>query len=149
MDDERLAPAVRAVALLKQIEHRRPLGTRGYRRGVVERHGQHPGRLVDDDQRVVLEERFQTMAGPRRGAARRRSRPIDPQADDLAGGHRPRAVRGGHLGVVDEDAPARQRVGGAAARAGTIGGGEELVEPLTRIGGLDGPGAAAHALVAR
>ena len=88
VDDERLAPAVRAVALLEEIEHRRPVGTgRCHRRGVVERHGQHPGRLVDDDQRVVLEERFQAVTGPRRGAARRRSRPIDPQADDLARGH--------------------------------------------------------------
>src|SRR5207253_5698018 len=99
--------------------------------------------------RVVLEQRVEAVPGPRRDRTRGRSRPIHPQPDDLAGRDRARAVGWRHLRLIDEDASAAEGVGGAAARAGTIGGGEELVEPLAGVGRVDGPGTAAHALVAR
>ena len=102
----------------------------------VQRHGEQPGRLVDDDEVIVF---INDSQGPDSAGERRRSRaarPIHPDADRIAFRNAHGGLLGGHLGAVQEDLSALDRDCGTPARSEAIRAGQELVEPDT--GGVAG-----------
>ena len=125
VDDERPAPAAPAEVGLEILEERRrvmaPL------RG--QRYGEQSGRLVQDDEHIVLVDDRQIAIVTERRAALRAARTVHPQADDVANGEPRGGLAERCLPIVDEHLAAFECIGRARARSGPIRGGQILVEP--------------------
>ena len=108
--DERPPLAARAEMILDFLVHRRRVAS------ALERDDEQPGRLVQDQQRVILVDDAEIARRPDGGTPLRRAGPVHPDADDVAGVEaRARGVGAG-LHAVDEHLAARDRRGRRCAR---------------------------------
>src|SRR5580765_5841021 len=132
MHGQRLALAVRSEVVNELLENGRRLYL------ALERHGEHPRRLVDDDERVVFEDDTQ-VAGSRGRSTARAPGSIHPDADAIAGRQLHGSCARGNLDRVDEYPSSIERDRCAASGAETFLLGEKLIEPQALFGGRDDP----------
>jgi hypothetical protein len=93
------------------------------------RHTEQAGRLVHDEQLVVLVEDLKAAELEGSRAAPGTARPVHPDADDVSGSQPPRGFGRPHFYIVQEDLSPLERRCDALTRSEPFRGGEELVEP--------------------
>jgi hypothetical protein len=95
-----------------------------------EGHGQHPGRLVDNDDRRVLVHDAQVAVGAGSApAAARAAGTIHPDSNAVASLEPASGIGRRRFAIVDEHLAALERFGGAAPRTELSRLGKEAVEP--------------------
>ena len=104
-----------------------------------QRHTQKAGRLVDDNQVVVLEEDLQLTEVDRPGRAPRTAGSIHPDTDEVSRLQTSRRIRKSGFDIVDEYLSSFERCNNTAARAKPVRCSQKLVEPAVLFVGLNVP----------
>src|SRR5262249_14521427 len=135
MDNERTAASAPAQILLEILEHRPCVLAASDR----QRHGEDPGGLVENDDRVVLVDDWQVAVVAQRRATLRAAGPTRPVASGAAALAPAAGAGGSHSARLTDPLPAPGGGAGFGARAGAPRARQILVEPHSRRVELHGP----------